>query len=52
MPTRHRRPRRAAPIAETGYSSCCQQPGTIEILGDDVAADVIEWVDDEALSPG
>ena len=46
------RPERAPlPITETGYRSHFHPPGTIEARGGDVVAQVIAWLDDEAMSP-
>lgn len=39
------------PITETGYRSHFHQPGTIESRGGDVVAQVIAWLDEEALTP-
>lgn len=39
------------PIASTGYRSRFMQPGTIEAHGGDVAAQVIAWLDEEAIKP-
>lgn len=39
------------PITETGYRSHFHQPNTVESRGGDVVAQVIAWLDDEAVSP-
>jgi hypothetical protein len=39
------------PITETGYRSHFHQPGTIEALGGDVVAQIIAWLDEEAVKP-
>ena len=39
------------PITDTGYRSHFHQPGTIEALGGDVVAQVIAWLDQEAVKP-
>lgn len=39
------------PITSTGYLSHFHQPGTVEALGGDVAAQVIAWLDEEAAKP-
>lgn len=46
------RPERAPlPITDTGYLSHFHQPGTIEAHGSDVVAQIIAWLDAEALKP-
>lgn len=39
------------PISETGYRSHFHQPETIEARGGDVVAQVIAWLNEEAVSP-
>ena len=39
------------PITGTGYRSHFMQPGTIDTHGDDVAAQVNSWLDEEAAAP-
>ena len=39
------------PITQTGYRSHFHQPGTVEALGGDVVAQVIAWLDEEAIKP-
>ncbi len=39
------------PVTATGYRSHFHQPGTIEALGGDVAAQVIAWLNEEAAKP-
>lgn len=39
------------PITDTGYRSHFHPPGTIEAHGDDVVAQVIAWLDEEAAKP-
>lgn len=39
------------PITSTGYRSHFHQPGTVEACGGDVVAQVIAWLDEEAVKP-
>lgn len=39
------------PLTETGYLSHFHQPGTVEALGGNVAAQVTNWLDEEAEKP-
>lgn len=45
-------PKRAPlPITETGYKSHFHPCGTIEANGSDVVAQIIAWLDEEAVKP-
>jgi len=40
----------ALPVSETGYRSHFHQPGTVEVQGGDVVAQVTAWLDETATS--
>lgn len=44
-------PRAPLPITETGYKSHFHPCGTVEANGGDVVAQIIAWLDEEAVKP-